>query len=327
MRRRARTDWDTLRLLVERALRRCGEFPASTRIAGRVRFLDAGLNHDNFVFGVEADDPLPHAEPFVFRRLLPRHGESEAPINRLHTEAETLRVLKKLSPDFDAPRFICFVAEPDGAIRGFIETALEGVPLRLLKNDADHRTMAIEAIGRVAAGVHRLTTAPFMFLPGHDDAEAHVDAQIAAFESRFLRDDPEAVHVMRWIGEHRSRSRPAALLHGDLLPQNLLIGLGSGRPGVIDWEYAQRGDPAYDLAIVTRGNRKLLGINSGLRRLLQAYLAAGGVPIEPPDVVVWELLLVLRWLYDALRDGERHGGASPESHRNQLRAILRRAPA
>lgn len=326
MRRRARTDWDTLRRLVERGLRQCGEFPASTRVVGRVRFLDAGLNHDNFVFGVEADDPVPDAGVLVFRRQRPGSGARGTPVDRLHAEAETLRALAVLPRDFDTPRFICFVPEPDGATRGFVETALEGVPLRMLKKDAADCTTAIAAIGRVAAGVHRLNTAAFAFLPGHGDADAHVDAQIAAFDSCFLRDDPEAVPVMRWIGAHRSRGRPAALLHGDLLPQNLLLGLGDRRPGVVDWEDAQRGDPAYDLAIVTRGNRKLLGLDQGRHRLMDAYRAAGGAAVEATDVVVWELLLTLRWLYEAARDSQRRGHASPESYRNQLRAILRRAP-
>ncbi len=93
-----------------------------------------------------------------------------------------------------------------------------------------------------------------------------------------------------------------------------------------DWEYAQRGDPAYDLAIVTRGNRKLFGLDQGLQRLITAYHAANGAAVESTDVIVWELLITLRWLYEASRDGERYGGRSPESYRNQVRAILRRAP-
>jgi len=44
---------------------------------------------------------------------------------------------------------------------------------------------------------------------------------------------------------------PSVLLHGDLLGQILLA--MDGPHHVINWEYATRGDPAYDLAIVTRG--------------------------------------------------------------------------
>jgi thiamine kinase-like enzyme len=95
---------------------------------------------------------------------------------------------------------------------------------------------------------------------------------------------------------------------------------------VIDWEYASIGDPAYDLAIITRGNAKLCGLNNGLKRLLAAYHEAGGVRIMQADVVAHELLLVLSWLADSVRS-ERQGnreGHSPREHRDKLRAILRR---
>jgi thiamine kinase-like enzyme len=43
-------------------------------------------------------------------------------------------------------------------------------------------------------------------------------------------------------------------LDGDLLPQNMLFGVRDDREiDVVDWERAQIGDAAYDLAIVTRG--------------------------------------------------------------------------
>jgi thiamine kinase-like enzyme len=46
-------------------------------------------------------------------------------------------------------------------------------------------------------------------------------------------------------------------LHGDLLPQNLLFTIPDDREiAVVDWECAQIGDAAYDLAIVTRGVRR-----------------------------------------------------------------------
>lgn len=66
MRRRVRTDWHAVRSAVEEALRGCAPFPAWTRIAGRGRFLDAGLNHENFAFAGETDEPLSHADAFVF---------------------------------------------------------------------------------------------------------------------------------------------------------------------------------------------------------------------------------------------------------------------
>ena len=75
------------------------------------------------------------------------------------------------------------------------------------------------------------------------------------------------------------------LLHGDLLPQNILWDWERNHLGVVDWEFAKIGDAAYDLAIVTRGRRKLFGSPNGLQQLVTAYRRAGGMPIEPADVI------------------------------------------
>ena len=60
----------------------------------------------------------------------------------------------------------------------------------------------------------------------------------------------------------------STVLHGDLLPQNLLLAIeddsvGDPEIAVIDWECAQIGDAAYDLAIVTRGVRRPFGEKTG----------------------------------------------------------------
>jgi aminoglycoside phosphotransferase (APT) family kinase protein len=117
------------------------------------------------------------------------------------------------------------------------------------------------------------------------------------------------------------------LLHGDLLPQNVLWDWKTGGVGMVDWEFASIGDAAHDLAIVTRGHEKLFGEADGLRRLIEAYRRAGGVAIEAADVVNHELLLVLRWLEESVRAErkQRREGHPSAYWRNQIRAILRRA--
>jgi aminoglycoside phosphotransferase (APT) family kinase protein len=78
------------------------------------------------------------------------------------------------------------------------------------------------------------------------------------------------------------------------------------RPAVIDWEYAQWGDPARDLAIVTRGVRQPFQIDGGLNRLLAAYRAYGGADVEVADVRFYELCLALGWMRDAANGKSRH---------------------
>ena len=122
------------------------------------------------------------------------------------------------------------------------------------------------------------------------------------------------------------------LVHGDLLPQNLLWNWeASSREetlvGIVDWEMACIGDPAYDLAIVSRGNRNVQGVKEGVKVLVGEYLAFGGRPISVTDVRVHELLLVLRWLEEAWREYQKPkaSGQGPDFYENQLRSLYRRA--
>ena len=128
----------------------------------------------------------------------------------------------------------------------------------------------------------------------------------------------------------RCRFTYVALLPGDLLPQNLLWDiLGTGGVSVIDWECARIGDPAYDLAVVTRGARKPLQETGGLPLLLDFYNAAAGTALATNDVRVHELLLHLRWLAESGRD-EAKGtlqGHGPLHYAGQVASLLRRSGA
>lgn len=126
---------------------------------------------------------------------------------------------------------------------------------------------------------------------------------------------------------HLPEERPSAVLHGDLLPQNLLFDHSeSGKVAVIDWESAQIGDPAYDLAIVTRGVRKPLGVMDGLRRLVELYNQAAEQKIPISAVIVHELWLYLKWMAEAAenRVKNRYGGHGPEHYAALVGGILRR---
>ncbi len=60
---------------------------------------------------------------------------------------------------------------------------------------------------------------------------------------------------------------------------------------MIDWAEARIGDPAYDLAIVTRGRRRPLQVRDGLERLLDAYDRVAPEALTRTDVGIYELLL------------------------------------
>ena len=86
------------------------------------------------------------------------------------------------------------------------------------------------------------------------------------------------------------------------------------------------GDPAYDLAIVSRGDRKVLGAKNGLEALVADYLEFGGQPISLTDVLFHELLLLLRWLELAWRDSRKPvtQGHGPGYYENKLQSLFGR---
>ena len=94
----------------------------------------------------------------------------------------------------------------------------------------------------------------------------------------------------------------------------------------VDWEMASIGDPAYDLAIVSRGSRNVHGVKEGVEVLVEEYLTLGGRPVELTDVRVHELLLVLGWLEESWREYQKpHArGQGPDFYENQLRSLYRR---
>lgn len=137
-------------------------------------------------------------------------------------------------------------------------------------------------------------------------------------------DEAEARDSEAWIRSHLPPDTPAVLLHGDLLGQNLRRSwIDAGSIGVIDWAEATIGDPAYDLAIVTRGHRNPFATAGGLARLVDAYNRLAASPLTVADVHVHELMLHAV-LYRAALMGYGRGSAYAEHCRSNWRSLLRR---
>lgn len=128
--------------------------------------------------------------------------------------------------------------------------------------------------------MHRLPKAVFPHLASYPDSASHVGAELAALPRALFTDWPMAGAARDWILAWQT-NRPATVLHGDLLPQNLLCDIhDDDRISVIDWECARIGDPAYDLAIVTRGARQPLNEPGGFDPLLAVYNEAADAPLS-----------------------------------------------
>jgi aminoglycoside phosphotransferase (APT) family kinase protein len=321
-RRTSGTNWSWLRWVIEFNLRRHPGFQKNFRLDGKIQALGSGLFHKNYLFEASGKH-LVLRLGIVERNLQTRH---EA-ITSLRREAKTLDALRSFDLSFMVPELICLADDESGEIVGLIESAVDGMPLSFLTTRREPDD-PLKIIAQVAAAVHTLAKSNFNHLDRHADSRGHVTASLAALPDSLFEEFPEAANARDWILSQLPHDRASRVLHGDLLPQNLLFEIEeNGEIGVVDWECAQIGDPAYDLAIVTRGVRKPLGMPGGLQRLLQFYNDAAEENISASAVVVHELLLHLNWLTEAAEARSRNQleGHGPEHYATLLEGILRRA--
>lgn len=289
--------------------------PASSEIdVGRVIRLGDGLSRDAFGAAVEVS-PDPSGLSGAYVVLLPGQDATSDLDTRAKQEIRLLQRLSKYELPFRIPRVLG--AWPESGHRVVVRSFLEGVELDL-RAGRQGRVQPWEIVAQLASAIHQLDAADFAdVVPGHSTCQAHGEASLRIFEGL---DAPAARDALAWAQRHLPPQSPAVLLHGDLLGQNILLAPGEP-PGLIDWEYARRGDPAYDLAIVTRGKRRPFQIDGGLMRLLEAYSRFGGIPLEPVRVHFHELCLVAGWYRESL---ESPGGEPPDQTLSRLRNMLRR---
>jgi len=305
------------RLLAEALTRRAGQ---GTKIdVGWVSYLADGLCRK--AFSAEADVyPDRNGLSGDYVVLLPlRDAEPEFDA-RARFEAWLLDRLATIELPFRPPRVLGLL--PDAGRPALVETFVTGIPLDL-RAGRQPAVRPWEVVAEVAAAVHALDVeslsaegARRLALPGARTRKDHALAQLSVFADL---EEPLTHEVHAWALENLPPDEPAVLVHGDLLGQNIL--LHPSEPlGVIDWERAQLGDPAYDLAIVTRGARQPFQIAGGLDRLLEAY-AGQATEIKKDHVHLYELCLLARWYRESLVGPRSH---PPEELLNRLRGHFRR---
>lgn len=318
-----------------RAIARDAAGPHAEIEVGYVSRLGEGLERRAWTAAVSVR-PDPRGVSGEHVVLIPHEAPSSALVRRYRAEARLLAYLGRLELPFRVP-------EPIGCLLGPHEVALScrrvhGVALDL-RARRQGGVRPWEVIGRLAAAVHGIDTAALadtraLLRAGIVDAPRVATRRQHALEELSSLDrieGPEAEEARRWARSHLPPDEPARLLHGDLLGQNVLLvpdrertGGRSLIPVLLDWNGHRLGDPAHDLAIVTRGVRRPFGLRDGLERLLAAYAEHGGASVIAADVHLHELGLVAKWHAEAL---EGAGPESPEQTRAQLAAVLRRAKA
>jgi aminoglycoside phosphotransferase (APT) family kinase protein len=320
--RRSGTDWSWLRWLIEYNLRKLPRFDDGFRLKGLIHALGHGMFHQNYLF--EAGD-----ETLVLRlsKIEPGLRSRKEAVTSLRKEAETLQALHSFDLPFEAPKLICLVKEDSGAPIGLIESAVNGESLSLFCRGVEPE-FPLKIIAEAAVAVHKLPKSDFAHLTTRTDGRTHVEEQLRTLPLSLFEQFKETAMARDWILGHLPEGQPSTILHGDLLPQNLLFDDSrDGKVAIIDWECAQIGNPAYDLAIVTRGVRQPLGSADGLRSLVEYYNEIAAQKISISAVIVHELFFHLDWMAEAMenRARNRFRGHAPEHYAGLLRGILGRA--
>jgi aminoglycoside phosphotransferase (APT) family kinase protein len=275
---------------------------------GYVKKMGNGLSRDVFAAEVEIATSSGSEEAEV-AVLLARRGCDPAIDERARREARLLVDLATMDLPFRVPRTFGVCA--DSGHLALVRSFERGVELDL-RAGTQPGVRPWETVAAIAAAIHRVGPESIPSLaPRYATRLDHARAAIAELDDLT---EPELVDAREWMRAHLPPDSQSTLVHGDLLGQNILLGLG-GPDAVIDWEYAQFGDPSYDLAVVTRGVRRPFQLENGMARLLEAYARAGGAAIEREHVRVHELALAARRYRDALK------GESPHAPRQQLQVL------
>lgn len=200
------------------------------------------------------------------------------------------------------PRVRFLLERDDDLGDGFVMDHVDGetIPRRILRDEpfAAVRPRLVAQCGRIAAAIHAVGP------DGLPDLEV-LDAATQIARHRALLDalgDPHPVFELAlvWLAEHLPAPTAPRLVHGDFRNGNFIVG-PEGIRAVLDWELAHLGDPVEDLGWLCvrswrfgRDDRPAGGFGSR-GALLEAYVAAGGQPVDEQHLHVWEVMGTLRW--------------------------------
>jgi hypothetical protein len=287
---------------------------------GRVVKVGQGLSHQVFAANVELQND-PEALSGAYAVLLPIGTNTTTKEERLALRARLLqqraicRQVAAQTTSIRVPDLRAIIPMPEGD--AIVRPFFRGIPLDLRVGRQPGVKRPWEIIAQVAATIHAIDVNSIADPRGFPTRRAHALSEVEQLEGL-----PEFFDAYNWALDHLPPDEPSVLIHGDLLGQNIVLDPDEV-PAVIDWEYAMLGDPAYDLAIVTRGANKPFAYAGGLERLLEAYANFRQQRIAAHEVHFYELCLMARWYRDEI-DGKGIG-LCIESELKHIYNVLARA--
>lgn len=295
-----------------------GEGEATRVEIGRVVKIGHGSYRDAYVTHVDFI-PDPHKRSGRYAVLLPRENAPEDLDERTRREVSLLKRLAGRELPFRVPQGVAAVQDIDRL--ALVRRFRDGFTLDM-RGERQRGLEPWVVIAEIAAAIHHLDLSDFQdLLHGPATRRAHAEEALRILEEL---DDPIAEEAMSWGRRNLPGDEPSVFLHGDLVGDNVLL-MPEQRSLLIDWENARIGDPAYDLARVTRAARQPFKRDDGLQRLVDAYARKEGVPgVTAAHVRLHELCLAAG---RCLRAREPWSKESPETGLEQMRDVLTRAQA
>jgi aminoglycoside phosphotransferase (APT) family kinase protein len=167
--------------------------------------------------------------------------------------------------------------------------ALPGAALGLLGAPSTASAAAWAAAGAAARRLHDSPPPPWPGRGPADEAASALDEQCAWLVAHDVV-PAEVVDRNRRVAEAAFRPYAPAFTHGDLQLTHVFVD-GDAVMGVLDWSEAGRGDPLFDVAILTLGHEERLD------QVLTGY----GKEVDLDVVRAWwslRSLTAIRWLLE-----------------------------
>jgi aminoglycoside phosphotransferase (APT) family kinase protein len=264
------------------------------RVSGLAR-LPGGASRETWAFDAEVDG---RTLPLVLRRDPPGRIVDRGCAGELRL----LRAAAAAGVPVPAARWS--ESSPDVLGAAFLvmdRVAGETIPRRIMREPelAGARGLLIGQCAAALARVHGVSLEGLDLLGEPRTPLQLVDAQRQTLDV-LGEAHPAFELALRWLRERAPAGRPPGLVHGDFRIGNVIVG-PEGLRAVLDWELAHVGDPAEDLGwFCVRawrfGADRLPAGGLGTREeLLDAYVAAGGGPVDAADLRFWEVYGTLRW--------------------------------
>jgi aminoglycoside phosphotransferase (APT) family kinase protein len=260
---------------------------------GYVRFLGEGLSHRAFGAGCRLGD----RDVGLVVRLPVGDVDREARDEGLRREVSVLEYLGTLELPIRTPKPVMLIETEHGL--ACVQSALRGVLLEM-RASRQPGVRSWDVVAEVAAACHRVEAEPLRAtLLGSATRREHAQAGLAVLDRLAHLGIAGVGGAREWAEAHLPPDDPASLIHGDLLGQNILLDVEDGGLclGVLDWCAASLGDPAYDLAIVTRGAKQPFQVPDGLDKMLTSYSTHGQI-VRREEVHVHELALQAGFVLD-----------------------------